>query len=115
MKTSLIRIIIFAVAAALASALSNSKIYEDPPKSLAQLSDEFKTLTTSPVSAEVRPITASQARSRSPSAKYRPISRSSSGSSAAPAICLTPPCETEDIMVSHLLSIPIVPSVDVRF
>jgi hypothetical protein len=94
------RVIIFAVVAALASSLSNSKIYEDPPKSLAQLSDEFKTLIATPATAKVPSIAASQTPSSSFSrTKSQPILRSSSGRSASPTVCLTPPCETEDIMV----------------
>jgi hypothetical protein len=98
----LVRVIVFAATVALASAVSNSKIYEDPPKSLAQLSDEFKTLITPPVTPYSPSFAAPQARSLAlsrPDVKSQPVHRSNAGRSATSAVCLTPPCETEDIMV----------------
>ena len=85
-------IVVFSVLAA-AAALSNSKIYEDPAKPLAELSDEFKTLS----SAADRPHSRTPA---SPQREGMNKRRSQLGDSRANAVvCLTPPCETEDIMV----------------
>jgi hypothetical protein len=74
-----------ASAAALVSAVANAKIYEDPHKSLAQLSDEFKAVAAAPA-----------ARFK---AGLNRGGRRAASRDAVRSVCLTPPCETEDIMV----------------
>ncbi len=93
MRLCFLRFIVVVSVLAAAAALSNSKIYEDPAKPLAELSDEFKTLSSA----------AYQSHSHTPASPQRVginKRRSQLGDSRANAVvCLTPPCETEDIMV----------------
>ncbi len=76
----------FASAAALASAVANAKIYEDPHKSLAQLSDELKAVAAAPTAGF--------------KAGFNRGGRRAASRDGVRSVCLTPPCETEDIMVS---------------
>ncbi len=75
-------LVLAASAATLASAVANAKIYEDPHKSLAQLSDEFKAIAVAPLGGSKSDL---NHRARG---------------DASVSVCLNPPCETEDMMVS---------------
>ena len=83
-----------ASAAALASAVANAKIYEDPHKSLAELSDQFNAVAAAPTTGFKADVNR---------AGRRGASRHAVGS-----VCLSPPCETEDIMVSKAVHCDII-------
>ena len=75
-----------ASAAALASAVANAEIYEDPHKSLAELSDQFNAVAAAPTTGF--------------KADVNRAGRPGAARHAVGSVCLSPPCETEDIMVS---------------